>query len=434
MAGAWNRTLQFFRDDDLLKHAGVMFIASIIAGVCNYIYQFYMGRALGPEEYGIFGSLFAIFYIMNVLTATIQTSGARFISKFIGEGKEERISYYLRGSLKRMFFLGIFMFLFFVFTSGWLSSFLKIDSIVPVIILGSIFIFSTLYPVNLGALQGLQKFVSLGSNTILNFLSKLLFGVVLVAIGFGVNGALGAVVIGSAIALIGSLISLKSFISKTDSENTDFNFSEVYRYSIPTMLFMFCFAVPANIDVIIAKHFFAAQTAGFYTAATVLGKIILFIPGAIAVAMFPKVSKMYAEKRDTIHLLNRSVLYTGLLSGIIAAGYWFFPSLVVKIMYGSAYVKVSPVVQLYGIAMLFFSLTVVLMRYNLAIHDVKYVYLFAFFTFLEIGLLFIFHGSMIEMARIVLIVNAVLFISGYGYVSRRFALLKNLYGGAEDER
>jgi O-antigen/teichoic acid export membrane protein len=118
----------------------------------------------------------------------------------------------------------------------------------------------------------------------------------------------------------------------------------------------------------------------------------------------------------------------------MATGYWFFPSLVVKILYGSAYAKVSPVVQLYGIAMLFFSLTVVLMRYNLAIHDVKYVYLFAFFTFLEIGLLFIFHGSMMEMARIVLIVNAVLFISGYGYVGRRVALLKKLYRVAEDER
>ncbi|MCK5031158.1 MAG: oligosaccharide flippase family protein, partial [Thermoplasmatales archaeon] len=164
MAGAWHRTLQFFRDDDLLKHAGVMFIVSIIAGVCNYIYQLYMGRALGPEEYGIFGSLFAIFYIMNVLTATIQTSGARFISKFIGEGKEERIHYYIRGSIKRMFLLGIVMFLFFVFISGWLSSFLKIDSVIPVIILGSIFLFSTLLPVNLGALQGLQQFVFLGSN------------------------------------------------------------------------------------------------------------------------------------------------------------------------------------------------------------------------------------------------------------------------------
>jgi len=60
MIGVWNRLLHFFSGDDLLKHASIMFIASIIGGVCNYIYQLYMGRALGPEEYGIFGSLFAM--------------------------------------------------------------------------------------------------------------------------------------------------------------------------------------------------------------------------------------------------------------------------------------------------------------------------------------------------------------------------------------
>jgi O-antigen/teichoic acid export membrane protein len=419
--------------DDLLKHASIMFIASIIAGACNYIYQLYMGRALGPEEYGIFGSLFAIFYIISVLTTTIQAGGARFVSKFIGEGKEEKIHYFMQGLLKRMFFLGIVMFLFFVLISGWLSSFLKIDSSIPVIILGSIFLFSTLHPVNLGILQGLQKFKSLGFNSILNFSSKLIFGIILVIIGFGVKGALGAVIIGSAIALIASFIPLRSFLSKDHPEKPNFKFSELYKYSLPTMVAMFCFTVPANIDVIIAKHFFTAQTAGLYTAATVLGKIILFIPGAIVVAMFPKVSKMYTEKRDTIRLLNKSLLYTGVLSGIMAAGYWFFPVLVVKIPYGSAYVEVAPVVQLYGVAMLFFSLTVVIMRYNLAIHDLKYVYLFAFFTFLEIGLLAVFHGSMVEMARILLVVNVVLFISSYGYVGRRIALRNKLYMVGKDE-
>jgi O-antigen/teichoic acid export membrane protein len=254
-----------------------------------------------------------------------------------------------------------------------------------------------------------------------------------VVIGFGVNGALGAVVIGSAVALIASFIPLRPFLSKVDSKKSDFKFSELYRYSLPTMIAMLCFAVPANVDVIIAKHFFAAHTAGLYTAASVLGKIILFIPGAIVIAMFPKVSKMYAEKKDTSHLLNLSLLYTGLVSGVMAVGYWFFPTLVVKIPYGPAYVEVAPVVQLYGVAMLFFSLTVVLMRYNLAIHDLKYVYLFAFFTFLEIGLLTVFHASMMEMARILLAVNVALFISSYAYVGRRIALLKKSYKVGRDE-
>lgn len=84
-------------------------------------------------------------------------------------------------------------------------------------------------------------------------------------------------------------------------------------------------------------------------------------------------------------------------------------------------------VQLYGVAMFFFSLTIVLMRYSLAVHDISYVYLFAFFTLLEIGLLTVFHASMMEMVWILLVVNVALFISSYGYIGRRIVLLKKLY-------
>lgn len=432
--------MKFLKGDELLKHASIMFIATVVGGACNYIYQLYMGRALGPEAYGVFGSLFAIFYIISVLTGTIQTGGARFVSKFRGEGEQGNISYFLAGLQKRMVFFGIISFLVFVSISGWIASFLKIGSSMPVIILGTVFLFSLLLPVNLSALQGLQKFVPLGYNTVLNFSSKLIFGVILVSIGFGVNGALGALTIGIVIALIASFFPLRTFLSKDPflkrkrlrkeilspsvkvfslEKKRCFNFSELYRYSLPTMIAMFCFAVPANVDVIIAKHFFTAHSAGLYTAASALGKIILFLPGAITVVMFPKVSEMYTQKKDTHGILNRSLLYTGMLSGVVAVGYCFFPYLAVKISFGYEYMEAIPLVKLYGVAMFFFSLTVVLMQYSLAIYDLKYVYGFAFFTFIEIGLLSVFHSSMMEMVRILLIVNVALFIFSYCYVSRR---------------
>ena len=67
------------------------------------------------------------------------------------------------------------------------------------------------------------------------------------------------------------------------------------------------------------------------------------------------------------------------------------------------------------------------------IPDVKYVYLLAFFTFLEIGLLSVFHSSMVEMARILLVVNVALFVTSYAYVNRWIALLKKSYGMVADE-
>lgn len=412
------KTLNYFFDEELLKHSSIMFIAFLIGGICNYLFQLYIGRALGPEEFGVFGSLFAIFYIISVLTATIQTSTARFISKFIGENDPEKIRYFLKKLTKKMLQLGIIIFLIILSLSSFISSFLKINSIIPIIILGSVFLFSFILPVNLGALQGFQKFYSLSINSILNYFSKLIFGVIFVIIGLEVNGAIGAIILGSGIALIASFIPLRRNLLKEKITNRNFNFSELYKYSFPVLIAMFCYSVPANVDLIIAKHVFDVNTAGLYTAATVLGKIILFIPGAIAVVMFPKISKLHAEKKDTTDIFIKCLTYTAGLSGIVALIYWFFPLLIIKITYGFAYIEVSPVMQLYGFVMFFFSLIVVLMRYSLAIHDVKFVYIFAFFTIFEILIISFFHSSMMEMVGILLFINSALFFSGLMYIVR----------------
>lgn len=375
-----------------------------------------MGRALGPEEYGVFGSLFAISYIIYVLTNTIQTGSARFVSKFIGENKIDMIEIFSKGLLKRMLGLGLLLFFLIVILSNPIASYLKIESITPVIILASIFIFSTLLPVNLGIIQGSEKFLSLGINTIINFSAKLVFGILLVIIGFGVNGAIGGVVIGFLVALIFSYFPIRKYFKQKPKNEKKFNFSELYVYSFPTMLAMFCFSVPANIDVILAKHFFDPNTAGIYTAATVLGKIILFVPGAIAIVMFPKISRLHAEKKDTNYVLTISLVYTGLLSAIMAIGYWFFPNYAIRIPYGIEYLDAIPVLRLYGFAMFFFSLTVVIMRYALAVNHVKYVYLLLVFTLAEIGLLYLFHDTILMMAEILLIVNLLLFLASYIYL------------------
>ena len=81
-----------------------MFIASTLAGALSYLYQVYMGRALGPEDYGVFGALFAIFYMIAVISQTLGTTATSFVSRFKGEGKQ--IGFFLSGSIKQMALIG----------------------------------------------------------------------------------------------------------------------------------------------------------------------------------------------------------------------------------------------------------------------------------------------------------------------------------------
>jgi O-antigen/teichoic acid export membrane protein len=318
-----------------------------------------------------------------------------------------------------MLILGSILYVIFLLLSGYIAEFLKIDTIIPIVILGSIFIFSSLLPVNLGVLQGLEKFGLLGLNNIINFSSKLFIGVVLVLFGLGVNGALLAVVLGFVIALLFSFSIVKKYIKRDKKRQESIIFKEVYIYSIPTMVAMLCLSVPANIDVIVVKHLFIADTAGIYAAATVLGKIIIFATNGVTLVTFPMISRLFEENKETKTILHQSLIYAGIISGIAAIGYWILPDLVVNTLFGAAYVETVPILKWYGIAMFFFSLVIVFIRYNLAVRDNMYIIILLIFTITEIGLWWMFNDSILSIVLILVYVNIILCIISYFYTILR---------------
>ncbi len=79
-------------NEPLLRKSGIVFAFAIVASFLDYLYQVYVGRYLGPEDYGVFASLFAIFYLISIISNTIGTSITNFISKFSAEERSIQIS------------------------------------------------------------------------------------------------------------------------------------------------------------------------------------------------------------------------------------------------------------------------------------------------------------------------------------------------------
>ena len=71
----------------LARHSSIIFSATIAANFFSYLFHVYMGRSLGPAEYGILGSLLAAFYILFVPLEAISTVVTKFVSEF--QAKEE---------------------------------------------------------------------------------------------------------------------------------------------------------------------------------------------------------------------------------------------------------------------------------------------------------------------------------------------------------
>ncbi len=366
-----------------------------------------MGRALGPADYGVLGALISIFYITSVPATTIGTTLTKFVSDYNAEGKYSEIRALIFGSIKSLSILGAAFSIFIIITADILVTFLKIPGKIPVFILALIIFASLLFAIMSGALRGMQKFVHLGIVNVLLYASKLLFGIVLVYLGFGVNGAISAFLFSFLLAFFVTLIPLRFLFGKKAVEINNIGLGRYYSLVLVATVSITSLM---NVDVILVKHFFTSSDAGYYVAGSMLGKIIFFVSTPVIAVMFPKVSESYAKKNGTGRILKEALFYVGVLAFFSVIIYFISPNFVVTTLYGAKYEGTVELVGLFGLAMALLSLTNVLAVYDLAVRRTNFIYILIFSLCVEIILISFIHSSLIVVLKILTITAAMSFV------------------------
>lgn len=400
---------RFEHNDALLKHGLIMLAASAGGSVLNYLYQLFMGRMLGPEQYGIFGALISLAYVLTVPVQTIQIITTKSVSRLLATSRGNDLGFLIRHLGKKVALGSLLGMVTVVAASGVIADFFRIPSVIPIIVLGIAFFFQLLVPVVTGALLGLQRFVRLGANQIVNFGSKFVFGVALVALGLGVQGALAGMILGGALSLFLGAYFLRDVLGKAPAGH---ELPEASSYSFYTFLTFLLVTLFYNVDVMLVKRFFDSAQAGYYTAAATLAKAVFFGSVALAGAMFPKVSTWSetGNGEETIQLLKDALIYTGLLAGLGTLLFNLFPGFAVSLLYGSAYTESIGLVGLFSIGMLFFSLSYVLVLYQLALGRKAFVLLLALGALVEVAGIALFHATLWHVVMVFTATMAVLFL------------------------
>ena len=393
-----------------------MFLVVAVFNVFSLLYQLYMVRHLTTIEYGILNSLFSFLMIISIPSGTLQTVVTKFVSTYYANDNHENIKYFLNSFIKKIFFFSLATFLIFFFCSKRISFFLQIDSPFLVVLLGVITVFSIILPLTMGGLQGLQRFGWLGLTMIANGGLKLVLGILFVSIGFGVTGAMSSLAVSTFASLLISFLILLSILSKHSSlplqenSNSEINFSEIYKYSYTVTIVILCFMILTNIDVLLVKHFFNPLEAGYYSIAQMAGKVILFLPIAITMVMFPKSSELYSQSKATLHLLKKSLLYVGLMCGMSALFCFLFPELIIKFLSGEENPECIPLVRIFSVTMVFFALVYTLQFYHLSIHSSSIIYFLVLLTIIQVVLICMFHNTLSQVLYIMFGISVLLFL------------------------
>lgn len=416
-----------------------MFFAVLGAGAFFYIYHIFIGRYLGAAAYGEFGALFSLsYYLQFILFKALNVMIARSVSKFKGQNNTTLIKLFHKKMFFYMLIIGFTAFVIFSALSWHIADFLHIDSIILILFVGIIFFICWILPVNCGTIQGLQRFNHLALMNFLPAVLKFLIGAGLVLLGFGIYGAIGGLALGIFVNLLISFYLLRDIlnwklltrstkIQLKNKETIKSNSKEVHltthdinieikdalRFSFPVILMVSCIAIPSNIDVILVKHFFTSLDAGLFTAVTVFGKMILVVPLSITSVMYPKIIEANVKKIKTNDLLKRSLVYTSIPAGIAALIFFLFPTTIIGIFYGEEYIGAEILLKYYGIFIFFFSIASVFVYNSLANNRFGYVYIFVIFSIIEIGLIWLYHHTLISIIQILLIISILLVVVGF---------------------
>lgn len=387
--------LKVLRLNQFFSASILMIFGNNVINLFNYLYHFVMGRMLGPSAYGELATLISVVGLLLIIPSAFSLAVTRLVATGSDDPKVKQI---LNWVIKRTLYVSIGISLIFCFLSPSITSYLKITNNLFVIMIGVFFTFSMLAYIYKSILQGLLRFGSLIMTTVAETFSKLILGAAFVYVGYGVFGALGAILLSAILALIISKKLIGNFLkTKTTKEVKTDNLKELFMYSVPVTIYTIAQTSLFSADLILVKHFFPGFEAGLYAALSSLGKIIIFGAGPIILVMFPMISQRYSKNENYIKIFLLSLIFTILVCLSILALYYFIPEFVINASVGPHYLQASGILFLFGIFISLISVSNLLINFMLSLKRTGVVVLPAIAAVAQIALINYFHSSLLEV-------------------------------------
>lgn len=370
-----------------------------------------MGRLLPFDDYGALNALFSLITIISVPGAAIALVVSKYITEYSAVKEDFKISFFLR---KALFYISIFTA---VLTTACLVLspiirwFLNIDKLSAVILL--VLTVSTVFilPISTGTFQGLKQFWRLGIINVISPVVRIILGIILVLIGYKLEGALGALLIGNLAAIAYGFWTIRKRFITHGEKDIDLGRDKALKYGIPIFLVTLCMTLLTNIDMIMIKHYFSPHESGIYGAAVIFGRAIFYFPSAIVMAMFPLVTEANVLNENVYTSLKKSLLYSFIFCGAGVGAIFIFPELITKIFFGSRFLLALPYIKLMCLAMLPLCLLNVVVNFNLAVGKTKVsVWSLIIGSISELVLITIYHQTIYQVLYILLGIGTVLIV------------------------
>lgn len=378
--------------------------ATLVGNGAAFIFNSIAARALTPAEFGAFGAMLGFLIIVSTLSLAIQALTARRVA--VAAPGPERAQ--VEGQAIRLAVVVGFAITIFGFAVSWPLGILY-DIPYWALVMGvaslSFVVFGT---ASMGIAQGREQHVRLSIGFISNGLGRALVGIIFVLIFPSIIGASVGMLIGCA---LGATISYLVIAPRVWSRSLFKGGYAEFGHIAHALLVLFTLT---NIDVQLARIFLTPDMSGEYAVGVLLAKIAFFLPNAIVIVLFPKMTN--GDNRRAVYIATALTAVVGIF---ITTFSFFFGDFVIGVLGGKQYAELGSEAWLFALEGSAFALVQVLLYARLAAQDRRAVVMvWVALVALVTAVVFFFHDTVAQIVITVVVVSLALTIVGL-FLDRR---------------
>ncbi|HTX58114.1 MAG TPA: hypothetical protein VMH02_00460, partial [Verrucomicrobiae bacterium] len=324
------------RNSSMLRQSVLVFAGSMVLSVCGFASQAIASRKLGVEVYGALAALISAYQIAAIPGGFLGPVVARLAAEFRALHDDGHLRGLATAVARGFTVIGLGYVVVAAIFAVPFARFLNVPVwSAPVVgLLAAL----ALFIVALRAIaQGTQDFLEFAISNAVEGVAKVAGIVVCIAAGLRLLGGIAGFLIGPLCAIIFLGGRLMARYSLAPLRTVHYDWRKIASASGGAASAQIALTLLPTADVVLVRHFFPQSEAGLYAAASIAGKILLYLVGFIPTVLLPQAADRHARGARTREVLFASL---GLLAAISVGGllvFKFFGLLVLHALVGHAF-------------------------------------------------------------------------------------------------
>jgi O-antigen/teichoic acid export membrane protein len=341
----------------VVKNASAMMASQLITWSLSLLLTIFLPRYLGAAAVGEFVLATSIWAVVGML---INFGTDTYLTKEIAR-QPNRTSHLVGTALTLRGLL-------FIVGCGVIAAYLylmkyPITTQYIVWIIGLSILISQISNVCLAALQGLEIMQYISIAGIANRATNTILGITVVLLGYGLY-AVGFVTVTASFV---SMTLLFMFLTRRYKLRPHFQIDQaiaMLKSSFPYLMSGLGLIIYGQVDVLIISSLVNTTEIGWYGVASQLFGTLLFIPVVFTTAIFPLLTRTYANAPESLpKILCKSFDFMLLVSIPIGLGICVVANPIVMLLFGPSFAQSGPILSLMGIVLIFTYQNVLLAQF-----------------------------------------------------------------------